>query len=83
MVLHNDGDRVWGDQVRRPEDNLGNTNGMDRLNIAIHEVGHAAGIGHSPKRAWTKRCTPPRPRGNPEADPPFGRQSGYIQALYN
>ena len=48
MVFDNDGDWTWGDAESTDENNLGNTGVMDLLNIAVHEVGHAAGMGHSP-----------------------------------
>lgn len=37
--VYDDGDYVWGDADT-------NTSVMDMLNIAIHEVGHAAGLSH-------------------------------------
>lgn len=39
QVYDDDGDYVWGDADT-------NTSVMDMLNIAVHEVGHAAGLGH-------------------------------------
>jgi len=37
---------VWGDAGPTDEGYLGDTSVMDLLNIAVHEVGHAAGMGH-------------------------------------
>lgn len=45
-VVFNDPDYRWGDAGPTSETTLGDTSVMDVLNIAVHEQGHAAGMGH-------------------------------------
>ena len=45
-AVFDDPDFLWGDAGPTSETSLGNTSIMDYNNIAAHEFGHAAGMGH-------------------------------------
>ena len=45
-AVFDDPDFLWGDAGPTSETSLDNTSGMDYQNIATHEFGHAAGMGH-------------------------------------
>jgi len=45
-MVFNDPDYAWGNAGLTSETELGNTSLMDFLNVATHEIGHAAGLGH-------------------------------------
>ena len=52
-MIFDDVDFTWGNSGPTNESTLGDTSVMDLLNIAVHEAGHAAGIGH-PSDACTE-----------------------------
>lgn len=45
-MVFNDPDYNWGNAGLTNETGLGDTNVMDFLNVATHEIGHATGLGH-------------------------------------
>jgi len=45
-MIFDDVDFTWGNAGPTNETSLGDTSVMDLLNIAVHEAGHAAGMGH-------------------------------------
>lgn len=45
-IIFDDADFTWGNAGPTSETSLGDTSVMDLLNIAVHEAGHAAGMGH-------------------------------------
>lgn len=45
-MIFDDADFTWGNAGSTNESALGDTSVMDLLNIAVHEAGHAAGMGH-------------------------------------